>query len=255
LSAGDSKQYDSECASREQPFTALPNGFKFTDPRSIAMAYGNFWRHRERERAGYGALGWNPEGEWFDDKPRGYSGEGYLGTRYRGSPRGIDYERNWGNEARNDYGERDYYGRREYGDYSRRGAQGSEIDYEMNDYRSGMRDISSDTEESVGYRGRGPRNYKRSDERIREDVCQALTIDARVDASDVEVTVENGEVTLSGTVQSRPQKRRAEDIAESVSGVIYVHDTLRVASESGRAEAEKGTTSSPMTTTAETMRY
>lgn len=207
------------------------------------MAYGNYWRD-EREHYGAGALGWSPEGEWFEDRPSGYSGEGYLSRRYRGSPRGVDYERNWENEGRNDYGDRDYYGSREYGDdRSYSGAQSSEIDY------------GGDTAASGGYRGLGPRNYKRSDERIRDDVCEALTIDTRVDASDMEVTVENGEVALSGTVQSRPQKRRAEDLAESVSGVTDVHNRLRISGEAGRAEAEQGTTSSPMTSIAETVRF
>ena len=67
-------------------------------------------------------------------------------------------------------------------------------------------------------RGRGPRNYTRSGDRIREDVNDRLTDDWRVDASDIEVTTSGTEVTLAGTVPNRDQRRRAEDIAESVSG-------------------------------------
>src|SRR3954463_11373521 len=77
-------------------------------------------------------------------------------------------------------------------------------------------------------RGRGPRNYTRSGDRIREDVNDRLTDDWRVDASDIEVTVSGTEMTLSGTVASRDQRRRAEDIAESVSGVTHVQNNLRV---------------------------
>nr|WP_298726826.1 BON domain-containing protein [uncultured Steroidobacter sp.] len=80
----------------------------------------------------------------------------------------------------------------------------------------------------AGQRGRGPKGYLRSDERIREDVCEALTSDAEVDASNIEVTVEDREVTLSGAVDSRAQKRRAEDLTESVSGVTQVNNNLRV---------------------------
>src|SRR3954453_14579983 len=47
-------------------------------------------------------------------------------------------------------------------------------------------------DETPSYRGRGPKNYQRSDERIREDVCERLERDERVDASDLEVNVENG---------------------------------------------------------------
>ena len=51
--------------------------------------------------------------------------------------------------------------------------------------------------ERPSFRGRGPKNYQRSDERIREDVCERLTYDERVDASDVEVDVREGVVRLS----------------------------------------------------------
>ena len=78
------------------------------------------------------------------------------------------------------------------------------------------------------YAGRGPRGYRRSDERIREDINDYLTDDWYVDASDVEVTVNNGMVTLTGRVDGRDEKRRAEDLAESVSGVTDVSNQLRV---------------------------
>jgi osmotically-inducible protein OsmY len=78
------------------------------------------------------------------------------------------------------------------------------------------------------HRGRGPKNYSRSDERIREDVSDRLTDDPLVDASDIEVSVAEQEVTLSGTVHTRQQRRLAEDCAESVSGVRHVQNNLRV---------------------------
>lgn len=83
-------------------------------------------------------------------------------------------------------------------------------------------------DEAEHNRGRGPRGYTRSDERIREDVSDRLSDDWRVDASDIEVTVAAGEVTLSGTVGSREDKRRAEDIADDCSGVKHVQNNLRV---------------------------
>jgi len=78
------------------------------------------------------------------------------------------------------------------------------------------------------YRGRGPKNYRRSDDRIREEINDRLTDNDWLDASDVEVTVVSGEATLSGTVDSRYSKRLAEDIAESVTGVSHVQNNLRV---------------------------
>jgi osmotically-inducible protein OsmY len=82
------------------------------------------------------------------------------------------------------------------------------------------------------HRGKGPKNYRRSDERIREDVSDRLTDEWSVDASDIEVKVIDGEVTLTGFVNDRFQKRRAEAAAESVSGVSNVENRLRIGNES-----------------------
>jgi len=82
-----------------------------------------------------------------------------------------------------------------------------------------------------GYRGKGPANYTRSDERIRDDANDRLTDDWRVDASRIEVIVDNGEITLNGTVPSREQKRKAEDCVEDISGVRNVQNNLRVADQ------------------------
>jgi hypothetical protein len=79
----------------------------------------------------------------------------------------------------------------------------------------------------TGFAGRGPKGYVRSDERIREDVCDRLSADDEVDASEISVSVQSGEVTLEGTVFDRRSKHRAEDIADSVSGVRDVHNRLR----------------------------
>jgi hypothetical protein len=78
------------------------------------------------------------------------------------------------------------------------------------------------------HRGRGPKNYQRPDERIREDVCERLTLDHDVDASDIEVSVSDAVVTLSGTVSQRRAKRIAEDLWELVRGVKDVQNNLRV---------------------------
>jgi hypothetical protein len=76
--------------------------------------------------------------------------------------------------------------------------------------------------------GKGPKGYSRSDDRIREDVCDRLTDDAEIDASEIDVKVSDCEVTLAGTVDSREAKRRAEDCAERVSGVRNVQNNIRV---------------------------
>ena len=81
--------------------------------------------------------------------------------------------------------------------------------------------------------GRGPKGYQRSDERIREDVCDRMTEDPILDATEIEIVVRQGEVTLSGSVTSREQKRRAEDIAERIGGVRDVTNQLRVTRDGG----------------------
>jgi osmotically-inducible protein OsmY len=81
------------------------------------------------------------------------------------------------------------------------------------------------------YAGRGPKDYQRSDDRVREEICDCMTDDPMLDASEITVQVSNGEVMLSGTVPSRDQKRRAEDVAERISGVKDVTNQLRISRE------------------------
>ncbi|HET9627888.1 MAG TPA: BON domain-containing protein, partial [Novosphingobium sp.] len=93
------------------------------------------------------------------------------------------------------------------------------------------------------YRGHGPSDYTRSDERIREDVNDRLTDDPRVDARRISVSVKDGEVTLSGTVGNREAKRRAEDCIDRISGVKHVQNNLRVEDRS-QVSGQSGATSS-----------
>jgi osmotically-inducible protein OsmY len=78
------------------------------------------------------------------------------------------------------------------------------------------------------HRGRGPVGYTRTDDRIREDASERLTEDWAVDARKIELAVSKGEITLTGTVATRDQKRRAEDLVEDLSGVKHVQNNLRV---------------------------
>ncbi len=80
--------------------------------------------------------------------------------------------------------------------------------------------------------GYGPRNYRRPDNRIREDICDRLWADGQLDAADVDVSVDNGVVTLDGTVDNRAAKRRADDVAWSAPGVTDVVNELRPRSKS-----------------------
>lgn len=80
----------------------------------------------------------------------------------------------------------------------------------------------------AGHRGKGPKSYLRPDARIEENVNDRLTDHPRLDATDIEVSVKDSEVTLSGYVSDRREKRIAEDCAEGVTGVRHVQNNLRV---------------------------
>lgn len=76
--------------------------------------------------------------------------------------------------------------------------------------------------------GKGPKGYRRSDERIREDVCDALSVDPLIDASEVEVTVTAGKIVLNGQVENRREKRQVEDVALAARGAEDVENNLQV---------------------------
>lgn len=89
------------------------------------------------------------------------------------------------------------------------------------------------------FSGVGPSGYTRSDDRIREELNDRLTLHGRIDARQIDVRVENGEVTLMGMVNSKQEKRLAEDLAETIFGVRDVHNQLRVQHNTQQIGAEQ----------------
>jgi osmotically-inducible protein OsmY len=85
-----------------------------------------------------------------------------------------------------------------------------------------------------GQRGRGPRSTENAqalgdeDTRIWNEVSACLSDDWYVDGTEITLSVDNGEVTLDGVVENRAEKRLAEDCADSVPGVVDVHNRLRI---------------------------
>lgn len=84
--------------------------------------------------------------------------------------------------------------------------------------------------------GKGPKGYRRQDATIHEEVCEALKRDRMVDATDIEVEVNEGNVTLRGTVPNRLSKKEAENCIEDLHGVQDVFNFLTI-----RREADPGT--------------
>ena len=85
--------------------------------------------------------------------------------------------------------------------------------------------------------GLGPKNYRRSDERIKEDVCEALTASPWIDASETDVEVKQGIVTLSGSVGDRRDRQMMEDLVESLPGVKDVEMQLKIERKGTKAGA------------------
>lgn len=233
---------------------------------------GGRWRGGQQGRGGEGQRTGEEygEGRYGQDSSRGYGGsEGRYGQQGRTYQSGRDpYRQGQGYEG-GYQGERGYAGSRggfasygmgegggygqggDYGgqrDYQRRGSQDRDFwDRASDEVSSWLGDDDAERRRRMDqHRGKGPRGYTRSDERIKEDVNDRLTDDWAVDASGIDVDVESCEVTLTGEVPSREMKRRAEDVAEAVSGVKHVQNNIRVKQSeqtSGETGGRSGTTS------------
>jgi hypothetical protein len=175
-----------------------------------------------------------------------YSGEGRpygAGGRYAGqSPSYREFAANQQRRMRRDF-ERDYQQEYEPERYTPNAREGrgeeprswwdrtqDEVSSWLGDENARRRREWDERQADLRaeHRGRGPKGYKRSDDRITEDLNDRLTDDPYLDASDIQVSVKDSEVTLSGLVANRQDKRRAEDLADSISGVTHVQNNLRV---------------------------
>ena len=103
---------------------------------------------------------------------------------------------------------------------------------------------STGMETPRGYRGKGPKGYARSDERLQEDISERLMDNDAIDASGVSVQCKDGIVTLEGTVSERRMKHNIEDLVEGCHGVKDIENRIRVArddtssSDGGRSDGD-----------------
>ena len=198
---------------------------------------------------------WRSQADGWRDTSRGSGSEGGYGDAGRGSWRGGSRGYGYGDESGN-MG----YGAGEYGGYSH--GQGSGQGYRQGQGGYGAESWRGFDDQSRGsgfarnwegmqsrqgsrtsFAGRGPKDYQRSDDRIREEVSDRMTDDHDLDASEISVEVRGGEVTLTGTVRTRDQKRRAEDCAESISGVSEVVNNIRVKADDASSRGSQSSTS------------
>lgn len=175
-----------------------------------------------------------------------YEGRGYADRSSRGSSRNRMAGGYGSNNAQYDRDDRGFFDRAGDEVASWFGDEDAERRREM-DHRM-ERDRSTNS-----HRGRGPKNYSRSDERLLEEACENLTRDHGIDASDMEVTVSGGELTLDGKVNTRWEKRRAEDCVHDISGVNHVQNNLRIRQTDMRAGGDENTRSGRKDSTGETL--
>jgi hypothetical protein len=162
-------------------------------------------------------------GDWPGD-----SGRGLYGSDYPRDEQGRDFERGRDDEQESHY--RGYYNR-------------SVTPYS---YPGGRGNLFVESWAITGpHTGRGPKGYKRSDQQIVEDASQRLERDGHVDATEIEVTAEDGVIRLRGTVADRASKRRAEECVESVYGARDVMNELRVSAPDAEAHGGGAAQSSP----------
>jgi osmotically-inducible protein OsmY len=195
-------------------------------------------------------------GNWENEQEQRFGGtERGRESTYGGQRSDYGGQRNDYGSQRNDYGgqrnERNWEQRgsdwqRERGDWGREryGSNAGENTYTGNRQESysggaGMYGQQQFGQQQHGrFSGKGPKGYQRSDERIREEICERLTQHPEIDASEIEVKVDKGEVTLTGTVEERQAKRLAEDAVENISGVRDVHNQLRVANREATGQQQ-----------------
>lgn len=214
--------------------------------RGSGGASGSFddWRGRGNMNMGGGSQNQYAQGNYDYGRPHDNRGREDWGYAYANTGLNDDYNRSYyGQHRRHEDDDLPYSERMSdrLRDYDRR-------ERYMGDrpgYREGDRALRDNTYNRAGawarnededrrrtmegpYRGKGPKGYSRSVDRIREDVCERLADDDKLDATNIAVRMEGTEVVLEGTVETKRDKRRAEDLIDSIPGVTNVQNHLVV---------------------------
>ncbi|KYG63635.1 hypothetical protein AZI86_12450 [Bdellovibrio bacteriovorus] len=187
---------------------------------SDIRGYNDHYRYDQNYHNYYGSTNYNPDRERTTpssyDSDRYSRGQGAYGTTSSGQASWDTGMHPQQRRSRQDYG-------RQESTRNERTSQGTSYGATQGSWSP-----SEETEKDNSYYGRGPKNFKRSDERIREEVCEMLTRHSGIDADEIDVEVKDGEVTLTGSVSERRMKHLAEDCAEQCFGVKDVTNNIRV---------------------------
>jgi osmotically-inducible protein OsmY len=170
----------------------------------------------------------------------GHQGQGNQGRMSQ------DYSHGQGNQGRFNAGNQDY-GHPGQASQGRFNAGNQDYGQGQGNFQGYGNQGSRGSTENQGMKGRPPRGYKRSDERIQDDICDRLMQQGHIDVGDIEVKVEGGEVTLSGTIESRALKHTVENLVDAVSGVQEIHNQLRVKRQGQTADTSQTSTAGQQT--------
>ncbi|SOZ38654.1 BON domain-containing protein [Cupriavidus neocaledonicus] len=199
---------DHQYGSNDQGYSGIPAQARNRRQRNLtAGRYGNTAERLPRD----------------DTRPAEGAGQGWYGRRGPATEPWDEerYEDEW-SRRRVPYGEERWEGRRDwYG-----GPAGAP--YGTAEGARGYGADDWDVPAHRGYRGGGPKNYRRGDDRIHDEVCDRLAHAQELDVSEVTVRVQDGLVTLEGHVGDRRSKYDIEEVAERVFGVQDVINHIRV---------------------------
>ena len=81
---------------------------------------------------------------------------------------------------------------------------------------------------------------QRSDSDVQSGVASAIANDSTLQGQQITATVAQGQVTLSGTVQTGAQRQQAETLAANVSGVSGILNNLKVTNPGSGSSANSG---------------
>jgi osmotically-inducible protein OsmY len=209
------------------------NTGSYIDDGGASRGFGaDFERARAETQRRFGSQG--NTGDYSNYGRSMYGSQSGYG-RGRDEQRTPGHGRNRGYEERSSWG----YGR----DRGQRAGSGSTSGGYGGDsgYRS---DYGSYAGSQQSHRGRGPQGYQRSDERLKEMICERLTDDPAIDATNVSVEVTSQVVKLTGTVDDRSTKYEIEELVESLGGVKDIDNQLRVQSSQSNRSSTNQTQSS-----------
>jgi osmotically-inducible protein OsmY len=211
--------------------------------------YDQGWEQNASDEQGYPGNPNYPDYPGYYDRQWDYTGGNYQNRRNQGGRqnRSPSARRDQGNTYLGDYG----YGGEESNSIGGYQTSGGGQSYNQKTYNGPSRSVATEGDYQRGrtrhtsnsgastagpYYDVGPRNYKRPDSRISDDICDRLTQHGQLDASGIQVNVTDGVVNLDGRVGSRQDKRLAERIADSVSGVNDVNNNLKIQDQGKKNE-------------------